>query len=327
MKEQKQLLAVNDAPILIDAGPNSNPVGRICAANESRFASTFYSEPLTAYTVGWRDPENLDQLIEDLFPSVQVGRRFEFKAANNNEAFLSETDDIRAIGSAFKRIEFTGTSVNQKTHNKGLTIRVDHDDEVGDNWREFYTQMLMQRLLRNDFRRGLSILDAASTNVAKVWDATKNPDGDMRAALKAGTDASGVRGNIVILGQAANDLRLDVYEAQNTPYAGRAASMTPDQLAQKLMVDLVRVVKARYQSSASAKSAVVPSVVYSYLALKGVSKDDPTNVKRFVTPARGGKWGVYVQEHEKFTDISVEQYSNTVITSTLGIRKLTVTAT
>ena len=57
--------------------------------------------------------------------------------------------------------------------------------------------------------------------------------------------------------------------------------------------------------------------------MPGVSKDDPTNVKRFVTPARGGKFGVYVVEHEKFTDISVEMYSNIVVTSTLGIRKIT----
>lgn len=319
------LIGITDA-IARDAGPNANPIGVICAANESRFASTYYSEPLTAYTVGWRDPELLDALLEDLFPSVTVGRRFEFKSAVNAEAFLSEADDIRAIGSAFKRVEYKGSSVNEKTINKGLTVRVDHDDEVGDGWREFYTQMLMQRLLRNDLRRSLVILDAAATNAGKVWSSNTNPDGDLRAALKAGTDASGVRGNIVVLGEAAADLRLDAYEAQNTPYAGRAAGMTNEQLAQKLMVDLVRVVKARYQSTASAKAAVVASVAYTYLALKGVTKDDPTNVKRFITPARGGKFGVYVMEHEKFTDISVEMYSNTVVTSSLGIRKITATA-
>lgn len=323
--ESPRLIGSN-AVLLQDAGPNANPPGLICAANEARFTSTFYSEPLTAYTVGWRDPENLDQLLEDLFPSVQVGRRFEFKAAKNAEAFLSETDDVRAIGSAFKRVEYTGSSVNEKTLNKGLTIRVDHDDEVDDSYRERYTQLLMQRLLRNDLRRSLSVLDAAATNAGKVWGASSNPDGDLRAALKLGADASGVRPNVVAIGEAAADLRLDVYEALNTPYAGRAASMTNDQLAQKLMVDLVRTVKARYQSSASAKTSVLASVVYLYLALKGVTKDDPTNVKRFITPARGGRFGVYVQEHEKFTDISVEMYSNTVVTSTLGIRKITASA-
>jgi hypothetical protein len=93
------------------------------------------------------------------------------------------------------------------------------------------------------------------------------------------------------------------------------------------MVDLVAVMKARYQSAAAAKTAVIPSVVYAYLALKGVSKDDPTNVKRFVTPTDAGRMKAYVEEHAKFTDISLEHYSNTVITSTLGIRKITGTAT
>ena len=203
---------------------------------------------------------------------------------------------------------------------------MDHDDEVGDAWRETNVQLLMQRLLRNDLRRGLAILDAAAANTAKTWSSgTPNPDKDVRDMLRQGTDVSGVRGNLVVFGEAAYDLRLDAYEAQNTPYAGRAASMTQEQLAQKYQVDLVRNIKARYQSSTTAKTAVVPSVVYSYLALKGVTKDDPTNVKRFVTPARGGKFGVYVVEHEKFTDISVEMYSNLVITSPLGIRKLTAT--
>lgn len=324
MKKELLLTGVNNAPLHADLGVNANPVGVICAANEARFTSTHYSEPLTAYTVGWRDPENLDQLIEDLFPSVQVGRRFEFKSAVNAEAFLSEADDIRAIGSTFKRVEYKGSSVNEKTLNKGLTVRVDHDEELGDGWREFYVQMLMQRLLRNDLRRGITLVDAASTNAAKTWSSgTPNPDGDVRAALKAGADASGVRGNVVAFGEAAFDLRLDAYEIANTPYAGRAASMTLEELARKLMVDQVRVVKARYQSSASAKTAVLASVLYTYLALKGVTKDDPTNVKRFFTPARGGRFGVYVQEHEKFTDISVEHYSNIVITSTLGVRKIT----
>jgi hypothetical protein len=325
MKAEK-LLALNNAPILLDAGVGQNPAGIICAANEARFTSTHYSEPLTAYTVGWRDPENIDALLEELFPSVPVGRRFEFKQGDNDEAFLSESDDIRQIGAVFKRVEYKGSSVNQKTHNKGLTIRVDHDDEIGDGWRESYVQLLMQRLLRNDLRRGIALVDAAATNVAATWNAASNPDGTARTALKAGADASGIRPNIALFGEAAWDLRLDVYEAQDTPYAGRAASMTKEQLAAKYMVDKVEVLKARYQSGAAAKSNVLGLAVYYYFALKGVTKDDPTNVKRFTSPARGGRFGVYVVEHEKFTDISVEHYSNTVITSTRGIRKNTVAA-
>lgn len=322
----EKLVGINNPPILPDLGPNANPVGQLCAANESRFESTYYSEPLTAFTVGWVDPENLDALIEELFPAVEVGRRFEFKAANNAESFLSETDDIRAIGSPFKRIEYTGSSVNEKTHNKGLTMRVDHDDEVGEGWQERYTQLIMQRLLRNDFRRAIALIDAAATSVAEVWSAATNPDGDIRGVLRLSADSTGVRPNTVAFGEAAWDLRADAYEAQDTPYAGRAASMTPEQLAAKYMVDRVRIVKARYQSAAAAKAAIIPATVYSYIAIPGATKDDASNVKRFITPARGGRFGVYVMEYEKFTDISVEHYSNTVITGSAGIRKTPVTA-
>lgn len=324
MKATNTLVGVNDTPILMDAGPDRNPVGAICAANESRFGSTHYSEPLTAYTTGWRDPEGLDEILDRLFPVVEVNRRFEFKQGENSEFFLSETDDIRQIGGSFKRVEFAGSTVNEKTYNKGLTVRVDHDDEVGDNWQERYVQILMQRLVRNDLRRGVAIVDAAATNANKTWNSSSNPDGDLRAMLKAGADAAGLRGNIVIIGEAAWDTRLDVYEPKNTPYASRAAGMSPEDLARKLMVDNVEVLKARYQSSASAKSAVVGSLVYGYIAHQGVTKDDPTNVKRFVTPTPGGRFRVYVQEYEKFTDISVEHYSNIVATATVGVRKLTV---
>lgn len=320
------ILGINDAPLLADMGPGANPSGVICAANEARFTSTHYSEPLTAYTTGWRDPENLDAQLDLLFPAIEVNRRFEFKKADNAEAFLSEADDIRAIGSPFKRIEYSGSSVNEKTLNKGLTMRVDHDDEVGDNWRETKVSLLMARLARNDYRRGIAIIDAAAQNAAKTWNSSSNPDGDVRAALKAGTDTSGVRGNTVVFGEAAYDLRMDVYEAQDTPYAGRAAGMTLEQLAAKYMVDRVAVVKARYQSSASAKTVIVPSVVYTYIAQPGASKDDPTNIKRFVTPTGSGRYRVYIEEHAKFTDISVEHYSNIVATSTLGVRKLTCSA-
>jgi hypothetical protein len=322
----EKILALNHAPLHADAGVGQNPAGRICAANESRFTSSHYSDPLTAYTVGWRDPENLDALLDHLFPAVPVGRRFEFKQADNDEAFLSETDDVRAIGASFKRVEYRGSSVNEKTFNKGLTIRVDHDDEVGDGWRETYVQMLLQRLLRNELRRGLALIDAASTNTSATWNSSANPDGDVRTALKAGADASGIWPNTVLFGEAAWNLRLDAYEAQNTPYAGRAAAMSKLELAQKYMVDTVEVLKTRYQSAAAAKSGMLGLAAYGYYALPGLTKDDPSNVKRFLTPARGGKYGVYVMEHEKFTDISVEMYSNIVITSTRGIRKLTVAA-
>ena len=169
----------------------------------------------------------------------------------------------------------------------------------------------------------MALLSASATNANKVWGAG-NPDKDVRDGLAAATDITGIRPSVVAYGAAAWDLRLDVYETQNTPAAGRKAGMTAEQLAAYLMVDLVEVVRARYQSTATAKAAVVPAAVYLYLAIQGAGKDDPTNIKRFVSPTESGRYRVYEQVYEKFTDISVELYSNLVATSTLGIRKLTV---
>jgi hypothetical protein len=326
MKKSPQLVteAVND--LYLPADSMSNRPGIIYAANEERFTASHYSEPLTAYTVGWRDPENLDALLETIAPAVSVGRRFEFKKADNAQAFLSEDDDVRAIGSAFKRVEYKGSTVNEKTLNKGLTIRLDKDDLLGAGDEELSVNRLMQRLSRNEVRRALALLAAAATNTNKTWNSSANPDKDVRDRLKASADKSGIRPNRVLFAENAWDLRLDVYEAVNTPYAGRAASMTKEQLAAKYMVDIVEVVKARYQSTLTAKASVQTTLtLLMFLAISGSGKDDPSTIKRFVTPI-GSRYRVYRQESDKFIDISVEHYSNSVITSDIGVEQLTVAA-
>ena len=80
----------------------ANVPGQLYLANEARFNSAFFSEPLTAYATGWKDPNNLEALLDFVAPPVQVGRRFEFKRADNAEAFYSDTDDLRAPGGEFK---------------------------------------------------------------------------------------------------------------------------------------------------------------------------------------------------------------------------------
>ncbi len=311
-------------PLAVDDGMQAP--GIICAANESRFNAAHLSEPLTAFTVGWQDPENLRELLDFIAPVVLVGRRFEFKKAVNAEAFLSETDDVRAIGSAFKRVEYSGETVNEKTFNKGLTIRIDHDEEVGAEWQERNVQLLLQRLYRNEVRRAITALDGADTNLAKTWDGSSNPDADVRASLILATSATGARPNRAIFGEGAWDIRANAYDGQNNAGAYRSAGLTPEELARKLFINGVRVVSARYQSSASAKSKILGDTVYLYYALDGQMKDEPSNIKRFVTPSEEGHFRVYVEDHSKFTDITVEHYSNVVITSSLGIRKLTVSA-
>jgi hypothetical protein len=315
------------APLALDDG-HQRP-GVICLANESRFTATNFSEPLTAYSVGWKDPSGLQAILDALFPQVTVGRRFEFKAAANSNEFLSEADDIRAIGAPFKRVEFTGTSVNQKTLNKGLTTRLDRDEEGSlPGAEEAAVARLLARLLRNDLRRGYALVIAAANNTAKTWDTTalKDPDMDVLAVIDSGGDKRGIDANLVVYGFTAWTKRLTAHRAQTVAGGVASASiLRPEELAGFLGVDRVVVAKERYQSAAATKAkALGAAYILTYFAQANQGKDDPSNVKRFVTPTESGLFRVYREEHAKWIDVSVEHYSNIVIASTLGIEMLTI---
>lgn len=302
-------------------------MSEIISANENRFSAGNYSEALTAFTVGWVDPENTAKILDFIAPPIPVGRRFEFKKSDNAQAFYSESDDVRAIGAEFKRVSYAGESVNEKTINKGLTIRVDHDEVSGDDWQERYVQMLMQRLLRNELRRAVKALEtiATSDNSAKSWNAGANPDADIRNMLMLAADQSGVRPNRLLFGESAWDLRMTSLESQNSAVAFKGAAMAKDELAGKFMLDGCEVLSSRYQSAPATKSKILADAVFAFFAQNTLSKDEPSNLKRFYTPTEeGGAFRVYCDEHAKYTDITVEHYSSIVATSALGVRKLTV---
>ena len=298
----------------------------ITAANENKFNAGNYSEALTAFTVGWQDQENIAKLLDFIAPPIPVGRRFEFKMSGNAQAFYSESDDVRAIGAEFKRVRYDGETVNEKTLNKGLTIRVDHDEVAGDDWQERYVQMLMQRLLRNELRRAVYALeDTAQDHGTVSWSGSANPDSDIRAMLSAAANESGVRPNRLLFGESAWDARMTCLESQNSAVAFKAGSMAQDELAGKFLLDGCEVVASRYQSGADQKSLVAGSTVFAFFGQNTISKDEPSNLKRFYTPMdEGSAFRVYCDEHAKYTDLTVEHYSSIVATSTLGIRKLTI---
>jgi hypothetical protein len=311
------------------ADNGNNPAGQICLANEARFTASFASEPLTAYATGWADQNNIEKTLDFLFPPVQVPRRFEFKKADNTEAFLSEADDIRAIGADFKHVEYRGSSVLEKTLNKGLTIRVDLDGAGAvPNWRELYTQRLLQRLLRNELRRAIALATAAANNTAKTWDNTagKDPDYDVVNELASAIDASGVRPNRVLYGDVAWNKRLLSHRAQANAGGYASAGLTNKELAGWLGVDGVHVSRERYQNSATTKTKVVSDIVLMFYAEDSLTPDDPSNSKRFWTPVEGGgKYRVYEQPvSSKLVDLTVEHYSNCVVTSSVGLRQLTI---
>lgn len=311
-----------------DRGGANSP-GEMYFANESRFVEANFSEPLTTFATGWKDPNNIEATLEFVAPSVPTGRRFEFAQAANAEEFLSESDDIRAIGADFNRVEFTSTKVNSKTLNKGLTVRVDMDNVAEmPNWREVYTGRLMRRLLRNELRRAVTLLAAAATNTAKTWDTTagKDPDQDCATEVIAFQDAAGVSPTRILYGTVAWNKRRIAHRAQSTSGGFASAAMSVQEVAESIGLNEGLVSKERYQTTPSAKGKVVGDVVLVYAAEAGGTPEDPSNIKRFVSPSAGGsKFRVYEQViNSKLTDITVEHYSHIVVTSTLGIRKLTI---
>ena len=311
--------------------------------NAGTFLETYYTEPLTNFTMGWRDPNNIEDSLQFVAPAVPVGRRFEWKQATNAEEFLSEIqDDARAIGADFKSVKYTGADVTDKTLNRGLTLIVDLDNvqETGAGagvvpaWQQNAVAKLTRRLYRNSYRRAIAAISAASVSNTFHWTTTAgiNPDMDVQGDLVAQTTITGIRNNRVLYGDTAFLYRQASYGAQNNPagYLGyNPTAGAESALAAALQVDRVKISRERYQSSAAAKSEILGPNVYTFFAQDNVDTEDPSNIKRFVSTfdaeQGGGLFRVYVQQlSSKLVAITVEFYEKIVITYASGIRKMAV---
>lgn len=310
--------------------------GALAMANEERFTASYYSDPLTAYAVGWTDPENLEALIDFIAPRVPVGRRFEFKSAVNVEAFLSEISDERAIGADFKQIEYKGSTIQSKTNNRGLKYLLDLDEEgAGILTEELIVSRILQRLKRNNYRRAIAtLLNASATNNTNVtWTyptvTTASPDEDIRTLIQGTQLTSGVFPNRLLIDLKSWNIRKRQYASQALQagaiygYGRTIDDVVADQSVEGMMLS-----KAVYQSAewvTPAKSYILPQNCVAFYGQDNPTRDDPTNLKRFVTPVSDGDYRVYRQPlGPKLVAISVECYDLLVQTSTLGIGQLTV---
>lgn len=311
---------------------------RVTGFNDSLFVQSTFSEPLTAYARGFRDPSNIESELEFIAPEVPTGRRFEYSTHSSPEEFLSDatSDDLRGIGADFKTVRYNSTKENARLLNRGLAIDIDLD-EIDDmpGWEEYYTGKLLRRLKRNSFRRAVALLAAAATNTNKTWStaAGKDPDGDVAGELITAQNISGIRPNRILYGATAWNTRYLSHRAQDTAGGYASAGLSPEQLASQLMVDGVQVSQARYSSkpSATSVSEVVSTKVLMFAAEAGADREDPSNIKRFIGnvsgEAGGGRVGVYLYKAgDKKWRLAVEHYELIAITSTLGIRQFTIAA-
>ncbi len=309
----------------------ANETGVMYAANESRFIESSFQEKLTAFAVGWQDDGQLQELLDFVAPTVPTSRRFEYALAENPEEFQIDlgNDDVRAIGGAFPRLEYTSHKAIGSTKNKGLTIRVDLDNvEDQPMWRELYTAKLMRRLLRSECYRAINLLSAGATNSGKTWSSgTPNPDADLRTSTIAFADAVGLHPSRILIGQTAWARRQVGFESQNVAGAFGGAPRTPQNVAEFLGVDEVMVSRERYASSSTVRTQLVNNLCIIFLAMANQSPEDPSNIKRFVSQTQGGTpFRVYEQVVDmKRIDITVEHYSDIVLTSSAGIQQLTIT--
>jgi hypothetical protein len=303
---------------------------QIVAANDSLFGQAFLSTPLTQFATDWVDNTNLQAEVDFFAPPVEVDRRFSYWKAGTVEEFYGETiDDERPIRGNFKDVEYTQAEVLGKTVNRGLMITVDLDEvSAKTNWREKFTQKLIRRLLRNKLRRAVGALGAAASNTASTWDTTagKDPDYDISQALITANNASGIKPNRIAYGDTAWAKRALAHRAQSTAGGFASATLTPEQLAPNLGVDRVLWSKARYASSASAIGEIVSNLVLMFNAEDNMDTSDSSNIKAFWSPCEGGeRIRVYEQQvTAKLYTITVEHYELIKITSTLGIRKQTI---
>ena len=320
------LLALgNEAPVVADRADLSP--GVVALANESRFVSSHYSEALTQFTVGYRDPENLLAAVDYVAPPVPVGRRFEWKKADASNHFMTETDDERAIGAGFKRVEYAGSTQLGKTVNRGLTYCLDTDEDGGAVTEESIVAMLQQRIIRNKYRRAMTALAAISAGSSATFSSSTQPDELIKDSLATAQAASGVFPNRGLIGLAAWNLRSAAYAAQTTAGGFAGLNKPASQVAGDLMLSDLRIDKALYQSSGSGKSRIVGSNFYGFNAYDGLTKDDPSHLKQFYTPAGGGRFRVYRKvtgPADKFVEITVEHYESITATGTIGLSRLNI---
>lgn len=310
-------------------------MGQITVANSAQNYAGSLAQDVAGYLAGL--PSGDEQMALDaLFPGIQTNDFFQYAKADD-EAFLAEADDsdIRAIGAAFKRVQYRGTTVTASTLQKGLTMRVDHktlpkiNGAVIPGWENRYAEALKNRLLRVDRIRGIAALDTAATSGGnKTFDGTTNPDGFLRAMIQLTRTANGQMPTHCIIGNAGQQLRIDAYEAAaraNHAMSNHGA-YTMEELARYLGVGKVVLDDGIKQTvKGGAKADVLGSVAYSYTSNDSPLMDDPSNIRRAWSPVEGGgEWAVAIQEAAVYTDITVWHESLFFTPFTAGIRKIVI---
>lgn len=308
--------------------------GQIRLANEAAVNNQFLSDALTQYSVGWTSPGGvLEAILETLTGApVIVPKRFSFKKADNKKAFaaVEADEDVRAIGADFKRVTVQGETVDAHTVSKGLTIRVDRDELNDDPEAEQKAVAYLRTvLLRGEIVRAFTGLSTAATGgnaTTGTWTAAAKADADAEilAHLQTLADDAGLLPNRIFFGSTAWSKRITTMRASESPAVSMGSTFTREQLAGFYAVDSVHVCNERFQSGTGKATLLSNNLVLLFNAQRSGLKDDPSNIKRFVTKVAGSTDAVFREEHAAGVDVTVAHQSLIAITSSLGIGKITI---
>ncbi len=313
---------------LLDESRVSAKHNLICLPNAQSFDNTHLTEALSTYAQGWKDPEDYDGMLDFFFPQVQVPRKFEFRKGDNSEDFVVDSDDERPAGADFKTIKYSGEVEIQKTLNRGLSIFVDPDMVAGmPNWQQVYTARLLRRIKRNALSKGLALVLAAASNTGKTWSSATDPDADGMNLVKDCGDLIGFNPNRIAFTGSAWVKRCLALRAKDT--AGARISLgltTPQDAAVYYGAQMGKNVSTRVKSGSTKANITGGDYLLAFYAEDGAGPDDPSATKRFwSTCDNGAQYAVYVRPSgTKFFVLTVECYDRLAVTSTLGLKKLTI---
>ena len=321
-----QLLYDVDALVVLALGVDN--LDSLILADESTLVAHL-STPLTTYAQGWKDPEDYDSLLEFLFPAVQTGRRFDFYKFDDSADFGVDEDDERPAGANFKVIKYSGSVQPSSTVNRGLSVFVDSDQVAGmPDWRNVYTGRLLRRIKRNAVKRGLDTLLGSATNSGKTWSSSTDPDADVMQLVSDAGDLIGFNPNrLAYVGNAWLKRNLSL-RAQDTEGARVSLGLTsPQDVAVYCGAREGRDISARINQTTGGKGKTGGgNYVSPFYADSGAGPEAPRATARFwSTCDNGAPYAVYIRQiGVKFWEITVECYERLVVTSTLGLKKITV---
>lgn len=302
------------------------------AANDANLEGFHLSQPLTEFATGAPDVNGLQAFLDMIAPPVPTGMRFSYQVHTEAEERVADsiTTIQRPIGGEFPVLRLTGSEANGRLYNLGLTTFVDHDQGgMNQQVQQHHVLNLTNRILRAQVVNAMGLIDAASTDAGSTnWgSSTSNPDKDLRTDLRTAKLARGTRSSLVLIGDAAWQYRQDAYEQPARTNSGTKAGYTPEQLASALRVRQVVIGEETKRSSATALTDIVGSATYNFHVDPVATQNDMSNVKQFTMLTGAGAMEVFIEFLTKRVKITVSKYANTIITSSVGIRKRTVTYT